>query len=50
MSFDLLKEHLEAVATRLDEKTDKKGITSSSVKKSHSKNKKHDKAVNYIGD
>lgn len=49
MSFDLLKEHLEAVATRLDEKTDKKGITSSSVKKSHSK-KKHDKAVNYIGD
>ena len=49
MSFDLLKEHLQAVAMRLDEKTDKKSVTSTSVKKSHSK-QKADKAVNYIGE
>ena len=50
MSFDLLKEHLQAVAKRLDDKTDKKTIRviTTSVKKSHSKNKT-DRAVNYIG-
>lgn len=48
MSFDLLKEHLQAVATRLNEKADKKTVSSQSVKKSHSK-RKTDKAPNYIG-